>query len=783
MSNTSKLILFCLLSFMTGIAKAQDVRYPYYVSDSLLFVDGSGTKLEKALSGGFHCPQFSPCDVNGDGKKDIVIYDKLDGSVSTYINKGGVGEVKYELDNRFAAYFPKMRAFSWMLLRDYNNDGYEDIFTVGPQSYIIYKNISYTVSGRPAFVELPPIYYRNMSPSGSTIEYNAMSTPSIHLPGIYDIDFDGDLDIMSYSNLGGAIILYMNYQVEKNLPADSIDMYLVDLCWGYFTDYDCNNYIVNTCSKNPEWRLYGERHTAGSSITLFDADDDQDIDLLIGNEGCSHMTMLYNAKPNNMMQYDSFYMYDTNYVAQGNRAEVSIYPAAYFMDIDNDGKRDLVYAPNSTDWQYFIEEINQVRWFRNIGTDKAPQWAQQQALITPEIIDNGNHSSWSSADWDGDGDLDMLAAVNVNAFKTRDTADQIYLYENIGSKTSAKFQLKATDFGGFKSQRINSLTIATADMDNDGKLDLVCGNDKGEIMYYRNTSSSANTLTPAFQFSNSTFPGFSLDVGGFSAPAIADINKDGLKDLVIGRSDSMLSYYRNNGTPSNPSFGIVTSKFGNIKAFDSIGTQYIFDDTFAIIGYTVVYEKATYSRPAIMDIDGNDTLEIIVSNSLGTLRMYQIDGDKPTSTFKQYDSFYYRSGIQSQKFYKPDMGNFTSVCLADLNNDSVPEIIVPINRGGVQYLKPGFRYSHKVSVAGPTSQHINVYPNPADNRLECLINPSEIASIEVYDVLGRPMVADIQSNGDYTALNTESYNSGFYVLVIRLNNKQTYTAKFQVVHE
>ena len=169
-----------------------------------------------------------------------------------------------------------------MLLRDYNNDGYEDIFTSGPQGYTVYKNISFTVSGRPEFIEIPPLKYRNMSPTGSFIEYNALSTPSIHLPGIYDIDNDGDLDIMSYSNIGGAIYLYMNYQVEDQLPPDSMRFYHVDLCWGYFNDNNCNNYLLNTCSKNSDNRLYGKRHTSGSSITLFDANNDNDCAGAIG---------------------------------------------------------------------------------------------------------------------------------------------------------------------------------------------------------------------------------------------------------------------------------------------------------------------------------------------------------------------------------------------------------------------------------------------------------------------------------------------------------------------
>ena len=503
------LVIFCLASNKTSGQKPY-----YYLSDSLVFLDASSQALAKALSGGFHCPQFSPCDVNGDNKKDIVIYDKLDGSVSTYINRGGSGEVKYELDNRYAAYFPKMRANAWMLLRDFNNDGFEDLFTIGSQGYVVYKNISFTVTGRPAFTELPTLRYRNMSPSGSPIEYNNMSTPQIHLPGIYDIDFDGDLDIMSYSNVGGAITLYLNYQKELGLAPDSMRYFLVDLCWGYFTDFNCNNYILNTCSDNNSWRLYGPRHTNGSSITLFDADNDNDIDMLIGNEGCSHMSMLYNAKPANLHEYDSFFLYDTNYVKPGNRAEISIYPAAYFMDINNDGKRDLIYAPNSTSTQYTIQETDQIHWFMNIGSDLAPVWGQQQPLFTTETVDLGNKTCWSCADWDKDGDLDCIAATGGDAIQTRDSADRIYLYENVGTAKNAKFKLTNTNFGNFIPAMIKSLTISVADMDNDGKLDLVCGNDRGEILYYRNTSSQNNTLSPTFIKANSSFPGFNIDIGG-----------------------------------------------------------------------------------------------------------------------------------------------------------------------------------------------------------------------------------------------------------------------------
>ena len=773
---------FLLLSLLANVSFGQTKKRQYYLSDSLEFVNNANQVMQYALSGGYHCPQFSPCDVNGDGKKDIVIYDKLDGSISTYINKGGSGEAKYTLDNRYAAYFPKIKALGWMLMRDYNNDGYEDIFTSGPQGYKVYKNISFTVSGRPEFVEIPPIYYRNMSPSGSFIEYNALSTPSIHLPGIYDIDFDGDLDIMSYSNIGGAIYLYMNYQVEENLPPDSMRFYLVDLCWGYFNDNNCNNYILNTCSKNSDYRLYGKRHTSGSSITLFDANNDDEIDLLIGNEGCSHMTMLYNAKQANLNRFDSFYLYDTNYVSANNRASVSIYPAAYFMDVNNDGKRDLIYAPNSVSTQYIIEETKQIRWFKNTNTDKSPTWALQEPLFTDDVLDNGNKSNWACADWDKDGDLDCIAASNGDAYLSKDKADRIYLYENIGTSKKAKFKLVSTNFGNLFKDKINKIAPAIADMDNDGKLDLVLGNEKGEILFYKNTSASANTLTPSFTYSNATYPGFTIDVGGFSAPAVADIDRDGLKDLVIGRSDSMLSYYRNTGTLTQPSFSIVTNKFGNMKPIDSIGFQYIYDDTFAIIGYFPVYEKNVYSKPVIMDIDGNDTLDILIGNSLGTLRMYAIDGSKPTSTFKQNDSFYYIKAFQTTKFYQADLGNYISPCLGDFNGDSVPEIIVTTNRGGLFYLKNNFTYQHKTSLANYTVNNINAYPNPASKQIEFALPTEDIESFTLYNMMGQAIPCPLNSNGSISILDVSILNSGFYIVRFELKDKGIYTSKFQIIH-
>jgi hypothetical protein len=213
-----------------------------------------------------------------------------------------------------------------------------------------------------------------------------------------------------------------------------------------------------------------------------DADSDGDPDLLLGTEGCSALNLLYNAKSLQSNLYDSFYQVDSLFPGAGNRASVYIYPSAFYLDVDADGRNDLIVAPSSTTGQYFIEEMDQIQWFRNLGND---QWAPKDAFLSRDVLDLGAHSSWDCHDWDGDGDLDCLATSNGNAAITNNEADRIFLFENIGNTTTPVFKLQNTDFGQFANQSIRNLCISIADMDNDGKQDLVCGNETGEIQYRR----------------------------------------------------------------------------------------------------------------------------------------------------------------------------------------------------------------------------------------------------------------------------------------------------------
>src|SRR4029077_17429025 len=117
------------------------------------------------------------------------------------------------------------------------------------------------------------------------------------IPGVADIDGDGDLDFVSYDETGFLINYYKNCRVEENLPCDSIKICLSTKCWGKSVQgfireqqlhYSCDtlNYL-NSCRTT--------LHT-GNTICLVDIEHDGDYDYLNGNLSFADIQFLKNGK-------------------------------------------------------------------------------------------------------------------------------------------------------------------------------------------------------------------------------------------------------------------------------------------------------------------------------------------------------------------------------------------------------------------------------------------------------------------------------------------------------
>ena len=93
------------------------------------------------------------------------------------------------------------------------------------------------------------------------------------------------------------------------------------------------------------------------------------------------------------------------------------------------------------------------------------------------------------------------------------------------------------------------ITLASADLDGDGDPDLVIGSGDGAFQYLENTGSLSFV-----QRTGAGNPLDGVDIGSYSAPALADLDGDGDLDLIAGSSNDDIAYFENTGTATSPRF-------------------------------------------------------------------------------------------------------------------------------------------------------------------------------------------------------------------------------------
>ena len=75
-------------------------------------------------------------------------------------------------------------------------------------------------------------------------------------------------------------------------------------------------------------------------------------------------------------------------------------------------------------------------------------------------------------------------------------------------------------------------------------------------------------IPPTFNLASPNFQ--QIDVGYFATPQIVDINRDGLLDLLIGEQLGNVNYLPNTGSITNPVFDTIITNFGGIDVDTNI---------------------------------------------------------------------------------------------------------------------------------------------------------------------------------------------------------------------
>ena len=107
-------------------------------------------------------------------------------------------------------------------------------------------------------------------------------------------------------------------------------------------------------------------------------------------------------------------------------------------------------------------------------------------------------------------------------------------------------------------------------------MDMLIGDANGKLHLFNNTGSNP----PNFVLAEAEYKG--LDVGYFAFPQLVDVNRDGLLDIIIGEQSGTINYCENTGTNSTPIFDTIIQYFGGIDIESNIISSRADDITFNI---------------------------------------------------------------------------------------------------------------------------------------------------------------------------------------------------------
>ncbi len=250
--------------------------------------------------------------------------------------------------------------------------------------------------------------------------------------------------------------------------------------------------------------------------------------------------------------------------------ERALYPT--FADIDGDTDIDVLLGNYEGKINIVENTSNSIGIMTFAGTSSAVQDDNSTS------IDIGASAKPFLFDIDSDGDYDLVIG---------EERGNLNYYENVGSPSSHSFRLQSETFGGVEtSEWFTTIgnSIPYLFKDNSNKTILLVGSERGDLFHY---DSIDNNL-------NGNFNGLdtikTINNGPNAAPAIGQLNNDAYLDLIIGNERGGLSFYKGEqGTAPSTTineqaelkWSVYPNPFNNtlvVQHSFNLNTQYLITD-------------------------------------------------------------------------------------------------------------------------------------------------------------------------------------------------------------
>ena len=328
------------------------------------------------------------------------------------------------------------------------------------------------------------------------------------------------------------------------------------------------------------------------------------------------------------------------------------------------------------------------------------------------------------ADLDNDGDFDLLTGGYYGS---------INYYENTGTGTAPVFGSPVSNPFGLTSAYYYSF-ITTADLDNDGDVDILVGEYYGNVQYYENTGTATS---PAFAAPVSNPFGLGTSSSFLEMPCMVDIDNDGDYDIISGSTvygvGSVMTFYENTGTASSPAFGTGTANPFGITS----GSSY-------------------FQNPTTADIDGDGDFDLLTTELYGNFAYFENTGTAASPAF---------AAPQANPFgLTGNASDYIFSEFVDIDNDGDFDIMAYGYYGSLFF----FENTQFNAGIDEIANNVTIGPNPFVSEVTFKADV-DLDLVEVLDMTGKLVHSEVSPN---STLNLEHLKTGVYMIqVVDANGK------------
>jgi uncharacterized protein (DUF2141 family) len=566
-------------------------------------------------------------DLDGDGLLDLLVGNST-GSVTRYEQRAANGDVFTPMGSLTTDGSTALNAgpFAAPTVTDVDGDGLLDLLVGNFNGNVL--RYEQTAANGDVFAAVA-----SLTTDGSTL----LDVGDIATPTVTDVDGDGRLDLL-VGNSTGTVLRF-----EQTAPNGAVFAPVGNLTTDGSTALDAGT-------------------NAAPAVT--DVDGDGLLDLLVGN-GTGNMQRYEQAAPPIL----------TSFTPNNGPLETSVTITGQYLTgltsvlVGAVPARFTVTSPTTATAIVPRQAVNQrLRISRAGGAAPGTALSAQTFSVDrpstsglflrlpnlttngSSLLDVGTKAAPAVTDVDGDGLLDLLVG---------NSAGTVTRHEQTAANGDvfAAVSLLTTD-GSTALNAGSYATPAVTDVDGDGRLDLLVGNNAGNVRRYEQTAANGDVFAAVglLTTDGSTL----LDVGDSATPIVTDVDGDGLLDLLVGNLDGNVTRYEQ--TAAN---GAVFAPVGTLTTNGS-----------------TALDAGDSAAPTVTDVDGNGRLDLLVGNDAGLVARYE-------QTVANGGVFALVGSLTTDGTTVLNVGNYAAPVVTDVDGDGRLDLLVGNFNGNVQrYQQP-----------------------------------------------------------------------------------------------